>query len=88
VPNFTHDFVMNFGVGGGSSNFPIFGANFAVADVVADCVIEQDGLLRNHAHHFPERVLSDLRDILTIHQNFTTLDVVEPLQNELCYFSN
>ena len=52
----------------------------AVADVVADGVVEQHGVLRHHADGRAQRVLRDVADILAVDRNAPAADLVEAEQ--------
>ena len=52
----------------------------AVADVVADGVVEQHRVLRHHADRGAQRVLRDIADILAVDQDAAAGDIVEAEQ--------
>ena len=52
----------------------------AVADVVADRVVEQDGVLRHDADRGAQRFLRDVADVLAVDQNAPAADLVEAEQ--------
>lgn len=49
-----HDFVVDVGGEGGLLHLPVGGGDASVADVVLDGVVEQHGVLGNHADVRPE----------------------------------
>lgn len=53
---------MDVGGGGGQLHLLVGGGDAAVADVVADGVVEEDGVLRHHADVGPDRRLTHLTD--------------------------
>lgn len=53
---------MDVGGGGGQLHLLVGGGDAAVADVVADGVVEEDGVLRHHADVAPDRRLTHLTD--------------------------
>ena len=58
----------------------IGGVPAAVADVVADGVVEQHGVLRHHADRRAQRRLRDVADILAVDQDPAAGDVIEAEQ--------
>ena len=58
----------------------IAGVPAAVADVVADGVVEQHGVLRHHADRRAQRVLRDGLDVLPVDQDLAARHVIEPEQ--------
>ena len=52
----------------------------AVADVVADGVVEQHGILRHHADGGAQRSLRHIADVLAVDQDAAAADVVEAKQ--------
>lgn len=53
---------VDVGGGGGQLHLLVGGGDAAVADVVADGVVEEDGVLRHHADVGPDRRLTHLTD--------------------------
>src|SRR6516164_5427568 len=52
----------------------------AVTDVVADRVVEQDGVLRHDADRGSQRILRDVADVLAVDRNPPAADLVETEQ--------
>ena len=63
-----HDKVVGVGVLEGIDDFGLGGVEAAVGDVVAHGVVEQDGLLGDHADLAPERGQGDVPDIVAVDQ--------------------
>jgi len=57
--------------------FGVGGIPAAVANVVADGIVEQHGVLRHHADRGAQRGLRDVADILAIDQDPAARDVIE-----------
>ena len=52
----------------------------AIADVVADGVVEQHGILRHHADRGAQRLLRHVADILTVDRDAAAADVIKAEQ--------
>ena len=50
----------------------------AVPDVLPDGAVEQPGILQHHAEHLPELAAVEIADIVSVHQDSTRIDIVEP----------
>ena len=71
---------VDVGVGGGPLGLPVRRLHLAVAYVVQDGLVEQDGVLGHHPYPLAERRLLDQPHVLPVDEDRTPLDVVEPEQ--------
>src|SRR5262249_22080985 len=58
----------------------VTGSPAAIADVVADRVIEQHGVLRDHADRFAQRLLGHAADVLAVDRDAAARQVIEAEQ--------
>src|SRR4051795_2768416 len=74
------DKLIDGGAAGRSLDVRPAGAAAAVADVVADGVVEQHRVLRDDSDGCAEALLADLRDVLAVDQDSAALWVVETIE--------
>ena len=60
--------------------FGIGGVGFAIEQVVTDRAVQQRGVLGDHADAFAQAFLGDVRNVLPVDQNPSTLQVVQAQQ--------
>ena len=61
-------------------NLGLGGVMAAVGDVVIDCIVEQNRVLRHHTYHLMQRRLGDIADVLAINADGPARYIVKPEQ--------